>query len=49
MTDQLRILAEGHGEYLKVDPDGYREYVRDHKQRAMLPKLMPTPMTPMTA
>ncbi len=37
---QLKILAEGQGEYLKVDPDGYREYVRDHKQRAMVSKLM---------
>ena len=36
----LDILAEGKGEYLKVDPDGYREWVRDHKNRAMVPKLM---------
>src|SRR3990170_1752344 len=36
----LDILAEGRGEYLKVDPDGYREWVRDHKDRAMVPKLM---------
>ena len=39
MTD-LKVLAEGRGEYLKVDPDGYREWVRDHKDRAMVPKLM---------
>ena len=36
----LDILAEGRGEYLKVDPDGFREWVRDHKDRAMVPKLM---------
>src|SRR3989304_5416798 len=36
----LDILAEGRGEYLKVDPDGFREWVRDHKGRAMVPKLM---------
>src|SRR3990172_6111646 len=36
----LQILAEGRGDYLKVDPDGYREWVRDHKQRALVPKLM---------
>jgi|FLYL01.1.fsa_nt_gi acyl CoA:acetate/3-ketoacid CoA transferase alpha subunit len=40
MTTDLRILAEGKGDYLKVDPDGFREYVRDHKNRAMVPKLM---------
>ncbi|KPK47803.1 MAG: CoA-transferase [Dehalococcoidia bacterium SM23_28_2] len=36
----MRILAEGQGEYLKPDPDGYREWVRDHKSRALTPKLM---------
>src|SRR3970282_49023 len=36
----LDILAEGKGEYLKVDPAGFREWVRDHKNRAMVPKLM---------
>lgn len=40
MTTDCKILAEGTGDYLKVDPDGYREYVRDHKNRAMVPKLM---------
>jgi acyl CoA:acetate/3-ketoacid CoA transferase alpha subunit len=40
MTQQLQIIAEGKGDFLKVDPDGFREYVRDHKQRAMNPKLM---------
>src|SRR3990172_11714583 len=36
----IDILAEGKGEYLKVDPDGFREWVRDHKSRALVPKLM---------
>ncbi len=40
MTTDFKILAEGKGDYLKVDPDGYREYVRDHKNRAMVSKLM---------
>jgi len=40
MTTDFKIIAEGTGEFLKVDPDGYREYVRDHKNRAMVSKLM---------
>jgi acyl CoA:acetate/3-ketoacid CoA transferase alpha subunit len=36
----MRTLAEGHADYLKVDPDGFRAYVRDHKQRALTPRLM---------
>jgi glutaconate CoA-transferase subunit A len=36
----LDILAEGRGEYLKVDPDGFRDWVREHKDRALVPKLM---------
>src|SRR3989304_1991212 len=32
--------GEGRGEHLKDDPDGYREWVGDHKDRAMVPKLM---------
>jgi para-aminobenzoate synthetase component 1 len=39
-TKQLDILAEGSGSYLPVDPDGFREYVRDHKDRALTPRLM---------
>jgi acyl CoA:acetate/3-ketoacid CoA transferase alpha subunit len=39
-TRQLEILAEGAGDYLPVDPDGFREYVRDHKDRALTPRLM---------
>jgi acyl CoA:acetate/3-ketoacid CoA transferase alpha subunit len=40
MPDTLKIIAEGTSEYLKVDPDGFREYVRDNKKRAMESKLM---------
>jgi acyl CoA:acetate/3-ketoacid CoA transferase alpha subunit len=35
----LRILDEGRGEYLKVDPDGFRDWVGE-KSRAMTPKLV---------
>ena len=36
----MQVLASGAADYLTVDPDGYRAYVRDHKQRALVPKLM---------
>jgi glutaconate CoA-transferase subunit A len=36
----MKILEEGKGEFLKVDPDGYRAYVRDHKPHQMVSKLM---------
>ncbi|MEX2226403.1 MAG: CoA-transferase [Dehalococcoidia bacterium] len=36
----MHVLAAGKAEYLAVDPDGFRAYVRDHKQRALTPKLM---------
>ncbi|MFZ0889077.1 MAG: CoA-transferase [Candidatus Binataceae bacterium] len=36
----MRILEEGKGDYLTVDPDGYRAYVRDHKPHQMVSKLM---------
>ena len=36
----LPILREGTSAYLKVDPDGFRAYVRDNKQRALTPRLM---------
>lgn len=37
---ELKVLEEGTAEYLPVDPDGYREWVRDHKSRALVSKLM---------
>ena len=36
----MHVLAEGTAEYLKVDPDGFRSHVREHKQRALVPRLM---------
>lgn len=36
----MQVLAEGTAPYLPVDPDGFRAYVRDHKQRTLTPKLM---------
>lgn len=36
----IEILAEGTAPYHAVDPDGFREWVRDHKSRAMVSKLM---------
>ncbi len=36
----MQILAEGNAPFLAVDPDGFRAYVRDHKQRALRPKVM---------
>ncbi len=35
----MNVLAEGSAPYLTVDPDGFREYVREHKSRALEPKL----------
>jgi len=36
----VSILREGTADYLKVDPDGFRAYVRDNKQRGLTPRLM---------
>ena len=32
----MQVLAEGAAEYLTVDPDAFRAYVRDHKQLVCL-------------
>lgn len=37
---ELKVLDEGIAEYHPVDPDGFREWVRDHKSRALVSKLM---------
>jgi len=34
------VLASGIGEFRKPDPDGYREYVRTHKERRLVSKVM---------
>jgi hypothetical protein len=36
----IDVLASGTGDYLTVDPDGFREWVRDHKDRSLTPRLM---------
>jgi len=36
----VELLAEGQSKFHPVDPDGFREWVRDHKSRAMVSKLM---------
>lgn len=36
----MNVIAEGSAPYLPVDPDGFRAYVRDHKERALVSKLM---------
>ncbi len=37
---ELKVLDEGAEEYLKVDPDRFREWVRDHKSRALVNKVV---------
>ncbi|MFQ5873773.1 MAG: CoA transferase subunit A [Dehalococcoidia bacterium] len=36
----MRVLEQGSAEFHTVDPDGFREWVREHKGRVMEPKLM---------
>ena len=36
----VELIAEGKAKYHPVDPDGFREWVREHKSRAMVSKLM---------
>jgi acyl CoA:acetate/3-ketoacid CoA transferase alpha subunit len=36
----LKVLAEGGAKYHPVDPVGFREWVRDHKDRSLTPRLM---------
>ena len=36
----MLILEDGGADYLKVDPDGYRATVRDHKPHRMVSKMM---------
>jgi glutaconate CoA-transferase subunit A len=40
MTQAPPIIAAGRGEFAQPDPDGFREWVRDHKQRLPVDKLM---------
>ncbi len=36
----MEIIAEGNGEYFAPDPDGFRAWVRDHKSRTLVNKVM---------
>jgi glutaconate CoA-transferase, subunit A len=36
----IEVLAEGTGQFHPVDPDGFRAHIRDHKNRALEPRLM---------
>ncbi|MDP2949723.1 MAG: CoA-transferase [Chloroflexota bacterium] len=36
----MEVLASGIGEYRQPDPDGFREYVRTHKERRLVSKVM---------
>src|SRR3990172_8850983 len=36
----VEVIAAGTGEYRAPDPDGFREYVRTHKDRRLVSKLM---------
>jgi acyl CoA:acetate/3-ketoacid CoA transferase alpha subunit len=36
----MHVLAEGKAPFLAVDPDAFRAYVREHKQRALVPRLV---------
>jgi glutaconate CoA-transferase subunit A len=38
--EPIEVIAEGRGAYLPVDPDGHREWVREHKSRGLETKLM---------
>lgn len=38
--NHVKVLREGAGAYLSVDPDGFRAYIREHKDRALRPRLM---------
>src|SRR5574341_422713 len=35
----LEVIARGTGEFRPPDPDGFREYVRDHKERRLVSKV----------
>ncbi len=40
MTQALPILAAGRGEFRQPDPDGFREHVRQHKDRRLVNKVI---------
>jgi acyl CoA:acetate/3-ketoacid CoA transferase alpha subunit len=40
MTQAPPVLATGRGEFIPPDPDGFRQYVREHKDRRLVDKLV---------
>jgi acyl CoA:acetate/3-ketoacid CoA transferase alpha subunit len=40
MTQAPPVLAAGRGEFIQPDPDGFRQYVRDHKERRLVNKVL---------
>jgi acyl CoA:acetate/3-ketoacid CoA transferase alpha subunit len=40
MTQAPPILEAGHGEFVQPDPDAFREYVRQHKDRRLVSKVI---------
>jgi acyl CoA:acetate/3-ketoacid CoA transferase alpha subunit len=40
MTQAPPILDAGRGEFITPDPDGFREYVREHKDRRLVKKVI---------
>ncbi|MDO8614862.1 MAG: CoA-transferase [Dehalococcoidia bacterium] len=36
----MTVIASGKGEFLPPDPDGFRAYVRDHKERRLVNKVI---------
>lgn len=39
-ASRIAILREGAGAFHRVDPDGFRQHVRDHKNRGLTSRLM---------
>ena len=40
MSDTMQVIASGKGEFKPPDPDGFREHVREHKERRLVNKVL---------
>lgn len=40
MSDAMQVIASGKGEFKPPDPDGFREHVREHKERRLVTKVV---------
>ena len=40
MSDTMQVIASGKGEFKPPDPDGFREHVREHKERRLVNKVI---------